>query len=674
MKRLPLVIMVLVVGYAMMHMGCMDREPAPVCPVPTELNETDAMIGGFEGVDMLVVVDDSGSMAEEQEILATAFFPLVNSLVNPLPGWQWPRADDVRIAVVTTNMGLSWAGNAYSEGDGWPDPPSACLGSGDNGVFQTYPGGSTIDIEHGVIPCDSSNAQCPTGWECGEFDSNDIGTCQAPGGDGDNQSCPVMNATYSETKPEDPNAVIAFEVACMANQGIDGCGIEQQLQSAAAALSRSDQEVFVRKDSLLAILVVSDESDCSIEDGLALFASDEVQDTSKLNIACGKNQDCLYDVEHYYTTYTNFKSSPNSVIFAAIVGLPIEDNNVCEGTGDTLGGCLDHPDMELKEVLLDKTGTGNFVWYFEEACTRGTVTEALPGRRYVKLANEEFGTMSYIYSICNEDWGPAMEEIARLIASNLAGTCYEKPLEWDPSAEQAKCDVVVEYVNPDGDDCPDEFDDDDPVIVEEEEDDEVERTFVYCRMPKIAAPKNCANIEEGSMNDKFGWYYCENLGVETFDDACTDGEDNDGDNLVDCDDPDCQNCQCCPNGTDACTGTCKYMVQLTTDAEEAAKQLSISVQCLQQFSFEDQNCQEDSEKACEDELDNDGNGIWDCDAVSVDEDKDNAHSADPNCCPMIKEGTSCKEVNTDYCGGGAAVDIDACVAHASLLVCNLPLP
>ena len=174
------------------------------------------------------------------------------------------------------------------------------------------------------------------------------------------------------------------------------------------------------------------------------------------------------------------------------------------------------------------------------------------------------------------------------------------------------------------------------------------------------------------MNEKFGWFYCENLGREDFKDACEDGEDNDNDTLVDCDDPDCQVCQCCPGGTDACTGLCKYMVQLTPQAEEASKQLSISVQCLQQFSFEDENCQEDSEKACTDDLDNDGNGIWDCEAVTVDEDEDNPHSADPNCCPMIVDGTVCKEINTDYCGGGDAKKIDACVAHASLLGCNIP--
>ncbi len=373
--------------------------------------------GGFDGVDMLVVVNNSMSMAEEQEILATAFFPLVNSLIYPLPDWPYPGVDDIRIAVITSDMSLSWGGNPYTDGDGWPGS-NPCSPSGDNGVFQTYDTGTTVNIEHNAIPCDGSNAQCPTGWTCSVTSSDEIGTCQAPGGDGADQICPDMGfTTWSETTEISPNAVMAFEMACLADQGNWGCGYEQSLQAAAVALTRPDQQVFVRDDALLAILVVSDNSDCSIEDGPALFASDEVQDQSgisKLHLACGNNQGYLYDVEHYYTAYAALKTAPNSVVFAAITGVP--KVAVCEGAGDTLGDCLDHPNMELVPVVKPNI-VGTDTWYFENACT-GTVTEAQPGRRYVQLANEKYGALSYISSICNDDWTPSMEDIARLIAAS----------------------------------------------------------------------------------------------------------------------------------------------------------------------------------------------------------------------------------------------------------------
>ena len=373
--------------------------------------------GYFEGVDMLVVVNNSMPMEEEQKILATAFFPLVNSLIHPLPGWPYPGVDDIRIAVITSDMALSWGGNPYTEGDGWPSPVP-CSPSGDNGLFQTYNAGTTMDIEHDMIPCDGSGAQCPTGWTCSVTGSDEIGTCQAPGSDGTDQTCPDMGlATWSETTQSSPNEDMAFAVACLADQGTTGCGYEQSLQAATVALNQPDQQAFVRDDALLVILVVSADNDCSIEDGPALFASDEVQDQSgisKLHLACGNNQSCLYDIEHYYTAYAALKTAPNSVVFAAITGVPKVE--LCQGTGDTLGDCLDHPNMELVPVIKPST-TGVDTWYFENACT-GTVTEATPGRRYVKLANEEFGGLSYIYSICNDDWTPGMEEIARLIAAS----------------------------------------------------------------------------------------------------------------------------------------------------------------------------------------------------------------------------------------------------------------
>ncbi|HUT77414.1 MAG TPA: hypothetical protein VM285_06995, partial [Polyangia bacterium] len=69
--------------------ACLDREPAQTCVIPMEVNTTAIYPGGFEGLDLLLVVDNAPSMAEEQAILPTALFPLVNALVNPLPTWNY---------------------------------------------------------------------------------------------------------------------------------------------------------------------------------------------------------------------------------------------------------------------------------------------------------------------------------------------------------------------------------------------------------------------------------------------------------------------------------------------------------------------------------------------------------------------------------------------------------
>jgi hypothetical protein len=683
-----MVLFVAVVAFATAQMACMDREPAPVCPVPTELNQTAALVGGFEGVDMLVMVDNSRSMSEEQAILATVFFPLINSLVNPLPNWDYPPADDVRVAVISSDLGLSWGGQAYTEGDGWPTSlPEGCNNFGDSGVFKTYGAGKTVSIQHDVIDC-GSVAQCPAGWTCNAAEGG-IGKCQAPGGNGANQLCPALTATWAETPigPEDaqvPNPNLAFQVSCLSALGTVGCGFEQQLQSAAYALNRDDQASFTREKALLAVLMVTDEEDCSIQ-SKQLFMVPEIQNMGdgRVNVACNldANEQYLYDPSHYYQTFQSASGTTGGTVFAAIVGVPAGDDSPCQGAGNTIGQCLDHTKMQNIQVE-EPSGSGT-AWFFQPACNRMDgaveVTKARPGRRFVSLA-QQFDNMGYVYSICNADWSPAMMDIAKLIAENLAGTCYPKPLDWDPASKQAKCDVVVQYDFGSEDEavCPAVFEAEEPLVEEWVDADDVTQYRVYCPLPRLTAEKECKknDFSPGSpLMSQFGWYYCENaedLDAENFNEACNDGLDNDNNGSADCDDPGCEPCAVCGGNGMGCAKTCKYKVELTDTAKELVRGLNISVQCLQQFSFTDPNCQENTERSCNDEKDNDGNGIWDCDNVTS---GDNPHYADFNCCPMkeVNKGEPCEVLTHDYCPGSSNTEPSgACRQHASLLQCTPP--
>jgi hypothetical protein len=218
----------------------------------------------------------------------------------------------------------------------------------------------------------------------------------------------------------------------MAQQGTLGCGIEQQLEAAVVGLKK--HPTFVRDNYLLAVLIVSDEEDCSIKER-GLFDTPEWKDQKEsLNTACNypesNETNFLYTIERYKEEYSAIKASdPNAVVFAAIVGVPHE-NTLCQGRGNEIGqACLDS-----NEMSLEKKDYGDH-WHFRPACVRDddpstpTIeTEAKPGRRYVQLART-FGEKGYIYSICNKDWGPAMKEIAGLIASQLGGTCCSDPMD-----------------------------------------------------------------------------------------------------------------------------------------------------------------------------------------------------------------------------------------------------
>jgi hypothetical protein len=99
--------------------------------------------------------------------------------------------------------------------------------------------------------------------------------------------------------------------------------------------------------------------------------------------------------------------------------------------------------------------------------------------------------------------------------------------------------------------------------------------------------------------EEFGWYYCENLGS--------------GDAEVD-------------GGAEE---TCRVGINFSASAEEESATHGVKIQCLQEFTFEDPNCQENTAQACNDDIDNDGNGVWDCNG---DMSGENPHRADRNCC------------------------------------------
>lgn len=373
----------------------------------------------YEAVDILLVVDNSDSMDEEQSYLATSQFTLINGLVNPLPmAGLVGGLDDVRVAVISTDMGLSWGDQPYEEGDGWPTTTEVpCSPSGDNGAFQGYGPDKQIKIKDQVIACDESDAQCPSGWTCEGIGGDGVGVCTAPEGE-TTIDCPWLTGDWAQTPSptQVPNPYMATQVACLTSLGTAGCGFEQHLQSARKALTRVDQLAFVRDEALLAVLIVSDEDDCSIETN-SFFYSPEIQadPMSEVNIACGENPEYLFPAAGYRQAFVDVKGgNPNAVLFAAVVGVPI--SSACQGWGDEIQGCLDHEAMQHDYEIINDPVPGSV--FYKPACTRQVgdteVTRAAPARRIVELA-AEFGSRGYVFSICNDDWSPAMNELAATI-------------------------------------------------------------------------------------------------------------------------------------------------------------------------------------------------------------------------------------------------------------------
>lgn len=663
--------------------SCADVAPVQVCPAPTEFAAHSIQLGGLEGADLLFVIDDSVSMAEEREILATSLFPLVNSLVNPIhtgfqeTNWPYPAVDELRVAVVTSNMGLS--SNGESNDDLWPggEAPAGCHDLGDEGRFQGIEV-SGIALQNDVIPCDESAEQCPIGWACdGIGAETGVGACRTHGSG--EIACPGLDAPWIESDAPDPD--LALRTACLAHRETKGCGIEQPLAAAAAALDRPDQADFLEYDHLLAVVVISDEDDCSIAYAAELFTEEGVAlpPSKAPDFACGSDGH-LVDLEEAWWRLAKPKGSWG-VVFVAIVGVPWGDDEgalACQGPGYEIESCLDEDAMQ---IVVEQPGLG--IRGHRPACTRegaaGEVARAYPARRLVELAAGHFNYMSAVRSICEPDWSPAMEDIARMIASSH-GHYLRVPLEWSPATRTSECDLLVEFVN-EGEACPPVFGGAEPMIEHDVDDvgDEVVR--MYCQLPKLPSELECADrtaAQEAAFEAGFGWTYCENLHAEDFIDACSDAVDNDEDGDVDCDDSECADCPPCPGATgNDCSHTCMYVVDLTDAAKEAVGGRHVAVQCLRQFSNEDRNCQENTRNACSDGADNDGDGRVDCAG-------DARHGADPRCCPMgVGEVNVCDleplgvdETWDEICPAGEVSYSDgypeACHEAAARLGCTLP--
>jgi hypothetical protein len=386
-------------------------------------------------VDLLVVVDNSGALAQEQAILSGALFELVGGLMYPLPTSPYAAVDDLRIAATTVNMGFSSDG--VNNDEYWPGAMvDACSGFGDDGAFHTSMP-SQVAIQNGVIPCDDTAAQCPPGWDCvGTEEDDDTpgqGVCNSGGTLPETViDCPELDdAPWAETTTDSANADLAAQAACLARQGTSGCGFEQQLASPARAFTREDQADFVRDNAVLAVIVMSDEEDCSMQDGQAMFAEDEAQhqDEMKVGLLCGNHPEHLFPPSHFYEAFTEARGRADAVVYLAIAGVPWAGENpegaaACQGYGDQIAECLDQDAMQL--VAEQPSLPEDLTWFFRHACSRylapeddSPVTYGFPGRRFVELAND-FGANGYVYSICNADWSPAFDALGAMIAGKLA--------------------------------------------------------------------------------------------------------------------------------------------------------------------------------------------------------------------------------------------------------------
>jgi hypothetical protein len=565
---------------------------------PTDVTWLDSGQRPYGGVDLLVVVDSSSSMDEEQEMLATEIFALVTALTKPVGGGR--AVDEVRVAAVTTDLGLQYGGG---EGvlSSAPDGPQGCAGRGDDGDLMVASGMVGPEIRGDRIACEPYGDQCPSGWKC------DDGRCARPEGSSRIDCVFDPSSTWLETTSGRPNPDLASQSACLAEQGTAGCNVEQQLEAALRALYKN--RTFLRDDHLLVVLTVTDEEDCSIESE-ELFSTEEWQSGADglFSVSCNypeDNEAFLFDPSRYYDDLINLKGGRvSSVIFSAVVGVPGGEGSPCVGDGDYLAenDCLAAPEMALEPERATNEDGVTYT-HFKPACTRSDgddddlITVGRPGRRFVKVA-ELFGPMGHVHSICDESWAPMVEHIVSRVGDAVTGgVCpLSEPLRvtpdesGEPPCEDcvvSNCNLFLEVIRTGeqaaDETCPDdlEFGSDadyyDKVVAWRDDD----GTRILCPILRLPSEIDCSSARERYSDvGMAGWFYCQNdTSQENTEYTCSDGVDNDSDGIFDCEEEKCRRCAACGAEEPECAPGCSHEIALTELASEIAGESRLLLDC-----------------------------------------------------------------------------------------------
>lgn len=392
--------------------GCTDENLGYVAPLVRHGFERRISQPGEVAVDLLVVVDDSHSMWHEQVNLGENFQHLVRALTSPpdTDGDGQPDHEavtDLHVGIVSTNLGVMGVPSIDSCEDAL---------DGDDGVL--------LSTHH---PRRDANGQVI------EDDCDDTYPSFLA-------YDPTSTSDRVYRTPEELDA--AFQ--CIALLGTDGCGYEQPLDAMARALdvharAGGANDGFLRDDSILAVVVLTDEEDCSVDRDLPnasdLYSNAALGDPS---LRCFRYGDqYLTPVQAFVDRLIALRAGePQKLVLAGITGIPLETSCALTDMGDTDFACV-LAEPRMQQVVA----TGGHE--LEPACLVEGRGKAEPARRIVQAIQgvDAGGGSGIVRSICEGDYRPAMEAISRLIQKQFDGACLARSLDRDADGQVA-CRVL----------------------------------------------------------------------------------------------------------------------------------------------------------------------------------------------------------------------------------------
>lgn len=386
--------------------------------------ETDASTPAepsFE-LDVLFVLDNSGSMAEEQANLTQH----IDSLLSPLVGAGFR----VRTAITTTDNGNYWC---EGSGVGPPESGHFVLSSCQSRLSDFYFAGAQTDAES------SCTETCPLE----EIVISPTATALDP----TPSARPWLEISQEGTNVGAEQSLTDV-LQCALPQGINGCGFESPMEAMRNALELSAQpgqpeSGFVRETAHLAVVFVTDEADCSFNPmfqdtvfgernvgNQAFWSLPDVQQSPTSAVCWNAGVSCdysldgeqcrtedkdvegapareenavLHPVEQYRAQLAELRTDKQSfgagVFVFGIVGVPASYSS-----GETLTYALG-PDASELESFQARFGVA-------AGCASRTAQAVPPVRLRSLVEDSPWGSNGQLYSVCDADYSNTLSSIA----------------------------------------------------------------------------------------------------------------------------------------------------------------------------------------------------------------------------------------------------------------------
>ena len=448
---LPRIGLLAAVGAALPSLlGCLDHPLKPVEYDKAQEESQTVDLAVNKDVDILFVIDNSGSMGEEQGTLAANFSNFISVLE------QEDVAANYRIGITTTDNGNPQCNGTTPEGGKLR--LSSCRSRESEFTF-TGTNPPTVKYDEACA------AVCP------DTLANLETVPTATDNDPDPKSRAWIENIEGQTNlPDGVTTTQAFQ--CFGPQGINGCGFESPLESMWKSLllmeqSNSPNFDFRRPNAILGVVIVTDEADCSLdpdygtifdpngsrtfwsdpnsnfptsavcwnagvkcEGGPGTYTScDPVNKDADGNEGVSDDKAVLFPLSKYIDLLQSIENDQQDrvpgqqVIVAGIVGVP--------------DGYSDPTDIEYKDSS-DQQFQNDFGIGPGCTSTAGTAVPPVRIRDFAQAFEVSIDgqVQPNLFSICNDDYSNALQTIANIIASQVKPACMQQCVaDTDPSTD-----------------------------------------------------------------------------------------------------------------------------------------------------------------------------------------------------------------------------------------------